>query len=94
MQDRDKRFGELKRMLLEREYSPGIIDAAIEQAKQIPRSEALRKVIGNKERDRPVLVIHYDPRLPSITKIIMKHYRTMVQDPHMKEVFPKPHLVA
>ena len=94
IEDRDKRFSELKSMLLARGYSAGIINAAIEKAKKIPRFEALKKVVGSKETERPVLVIHYDPRLPSVSQIIMKHYRTMVQDPHLKEVFPLPPLVA
>ena len=44
---------------------------------------------------RPVFVLHYDPRLPSVTGIVKKHWRTMVStDPHLKEVFPLPPLVA
>ena len=36
----------------------------------------------------------YDPRMPSISGIIGKHYRTMTKDPHLAEVFPLPPLVA
>ena len=40
-------------------------------------------------------MVYYDPRLPSITGIVRKHWRTMVNnDPHLKEVFPLPPLVA
>ena len=42
-EDRDRRLAELKNMLLDRDYRPGIIDAAIDKAKSIPRSEALKK---------------------------------------------------
>ena len=38
--------------------------------------------------------MHFDPRLPSIPAIIQKHWRTMTQDPRLKEVFPAPPLVA
>ena len=42
-----------------------------------------------------MFVVHYDPRLPSVTGIVKKHWRTMVNtDPHLKEVFPLPPLVA
>ena len=36
----------------------------------------------------------YDPRLPSISKIVSKHLITMKQDPYLEEVFPLPPLVA
>ena len=44
---------------------------------------------------RPVLAVTYDPRLPSITHIIRKHYRVMIaNDPRLAEVFPHCPLVA
>ena len=50
--------------------------------------------IQNKKK-RPVFVVQYDPRMPSITNIVMKHWRSMVTvDPNMKETFPEPPLVA
>ena len=42
--DRDKRLDELKCLLLARNYKPKLIDAAIQRAKNIHRSEALKKV--------------------------------------------------
>ena len=81
-------------MLLERNYSSNIIQAAIDRARQIPRLKALEKVIRKKTTDRPVFVIHYDPRLPNVNAIVRKHFRVMTQDPHMKEVFPDPPLIA
>ena len=91
---REKRFSELKDMLLARDYSSNIIKAAIDRARNIPRLEALKKVIKPKTSDRPVFVIHYDPRLPSVNNILKKHYRVMIQDPKMKEVFPDPPIIA
>ena len=93
-EDREKRFIDLKNMLLARDYSNKIIDAAIEKARNIPRSEALKRVVKQANNDRTVFVVTYDPRLPSISKIVNKHYRTMIQDPHLKEVFNKPFLIA
>ena len=67
IEDRDKRLEELKVMLLEREYKLNVINAAIRKAKEIPRQEALNKVVRDKEDERrPVMVVTYDPRLPSI----------------------------
>ena len=35
-----------------------------------------------------------DPRLPSITKIVHKHWRIMSKDPYLKQVFGEPPLIA
>ena len=93
-EDRNTRFKELRELLLSREYKPGLIDSAINRAKQIPRTEALKKVERAKTSKRPVFVVSYDPRLPSITKIVTRHWRTMHQDPYLADVFPLPPLVA
>ena len=78
--DRDKRFSELKDLLLSRGYIPKLIESAIEKAKNIPRNEALKRVYKEKTSKRPVFVVNFDPRLPSITAIVSKHCRTMTQD--------------
>ena len=92
--DRDRRLAELKIMLIERDYKPGLIDAAIEKAKAIPRDEALKKVNTEKQSKRPVFVVTYDPRLPSISNIVQKHWRTMTKDPYLKQIFLEPPLIA
>ena len=92
--DREKRFSELRELLLSRDYKPGIINSAIEKARNVPRSEALKRVFRKKSSRRPVFVVNYDPRLPSIPNIVRKHWRSMTQDPRLKEIFPEPPLVA
>ena len=77
-----------------RGYKSGVVKGAIEKAREIPRQEAIQKV-EKKQQQRPVLVIQYDPRLPSITDIARRHWRTMVsRDPRLQQVFPEPPLVA
>ena len=71
-----------------------MINSAIERAIKIPRCEALKKVVKQKSQDRPVFALVFDPRLPSVSKIIQKHYRTMVTDPYLAETFPLPPLIA
>ena len=93
-EDRDKRLEELKSLLLTRNYKSKLIDAAIQKAIQIPRTEALKKVIKSKNSPRPVFAITFDPRLPSISGIVQRHWRTMVKDPHLSEAFPLPPLVS
>ena len=71
------------------------MNVAVDKARRIPRKEALTKVEKKNGQHRPVFVIQYDPRLPSITDITRKHWRSMVnRDPMMQETFPDPPLVA
>ena len=83
-EDREKRFLELIDLLLSRDYKPKLIDATINKARDVPRREALKRVVKDKSPVRPVFVINYDPR----------HWRTMVQDHRLAEIFPLPPLVA
>ena len=86
---RDLRLRELQEMLRSRDYGRGLIDTAIQRASTIPRSEALKRVVREKGEIRPVFADTYDPRLPSITNIIRKHYWVMIaNDPRLAEVFP------
>ena len=57
-EDREKRFRELKDMLLARNYRTKIIDSAIERARNIPRSKALKKVV-KKSNNKTVFVVMY-----------------------------------
>ena len=92
---RDQRFNELKERLMARGYGPGIIDAAIAKARAIPREEPLKCVPRQHTTDRPALVVSFDPRLPSITSIATKHWRSMIsQDQFLKECFSAPPLIS
>ena len=91
------RFQELKSFLLEREYKPGMINSAINKARIIPRNKALKKkkTALNKHTRRPVMAVNWDPRLPSIPSIQLKHWRSMCsQNPNLEEVFKEPPLTA
>ena len=93
--DREKRFSELKNLLLERQYRPGMIDSAINRARAVSRADALKQVDKSLSEQRPVFVVLYDPRLPSIPIIQKKHWRSMKnQDPYLAEVFTRHPLTA
>ena len=82
-------------MLLARDYPRSLINAAVTRALEIHCHEALKKVVRENNSKRPIFVVTFDPRLPSLQKIMKKHWRTMItNDPHLKEVFPSPPLVA
>ena len=88
-EDLEKRFGELKKLLLEREYRERCIDDAIRRVMKISRREALKKV-EKRKNERPVFAITYNPSLPSVSHILNKHWRVMKNDPYLKKVFPLP----
>ena len=93
--ERNDNFEKLKEMLMERNYPPGILDAAIARVKAIPREQALKCVLRQQKTNRPVFVVTFDPRLPSIPKITRKHWRSMIsQEKYLEEVFPEAPLVA
>ena len=75
--DRDKMLMELRERLIARNYNPGMVDSALEKARKAPRERALKKVEIKKKTLRPVLATPYDPRLPAISSIVAKHWRTM-----------------
>ena len=82
-------------MLKSRNYQSGLITSAINRAKEVPRSEALKRVDKSPSVKRQVFAVQFDPRMPSMTNIIHKHYRSMTTiDPEMKETFPLPPMVA
>ena len=90
----NKRLTELKELLLSRDYNSNIIDKAILKAKAIPRCEALKRVDTKKSLDRVVFSIEFNPRLPSLSTILQKHWRSMTLDPWLKEVFKFPPMIA
>ena len=74
----------LKELLLSRDYKASVANIAIERARSVSREDALKKTEKPTNNQRPVFVIQYDPRLPSITSIVKKHWRTMTSlDPQL-----------
>ena len=94
-EDREKHYSELKEMLLDRNYKSSMIDAAIRRARAIPREIALHKVAKPNQTKRPVYAVTWDPRLPNLSSLQSKHWRSMtLLSPYMRDVFPEPPLVA
>ena len=48
-------------MLLERNYSIGMIDSSIRRARAIPREKALLRVAKPNQHKRPVYAVSWDP---------------------------------
>ena len=92
---RDTRLKELKYMLLDREYTPGIIEKSNCQGKGNSKGASPQMYFEATETNRPVFVVTFNPPLPSIPKITRKHWRSMLsKDKHLEAVFPEAPLVA
>ena len=91
--DLEKRFTELAQMLKSRDYNTNVVNAAIEKARNVGRQEALKKM-EKKENDIITLAITYHPALPAVSNILTKHWKTLTRDQKMRDIFPKPPMVA
>ena len=89
------RLKELKADLMSRQYYEKFIDEAFARARLIDRNEALKKVESKSKDDRVVFAVTYHPNLPSVSKVVKKHWNVMVNSSNaMKRCFPKPPMVA
>ena len=73
-------------------YKSSTIDAALWRVRAIPRALALKKVAKPNQTKRPVHAVTLDPRLPNLSEIQNKHWRST--SPYLKEVYPEPPLTA
>lgn len=83
------RLKELRANLRSRGYSDKIISKAFDRLEPIKRDDALKKVVKNKNNDRVMLSITYDPRVADMSSSIKKHYNFAKRDPNFVKVFPE-----
>ena len=88
----EKRYEELAARLKQHEYSDAVIKAGIAKAREVPREEALRKVVKQKRPgDRQHrLVTEYDRRSsPALAGILQSNHQQMLsRDQRMGRIFP------
>lgn len=87
------RLQELKTLLLSRSYCEKIVDNAISRVLDMNRKEALVKKEKNINHRIP-FVVTFHPALPSLSNILKNAWNVMIKDEHLKDVFPKPPMVA
>ena len=78
-----------------RKYPEDVVQTALERARSTSRTEALtpREMVGESE-DRVVAVIPYHPHNIPICRILHENFHLLHQDPELKQIFPKPPLIA
>ena len=92
---RDDRLDELSEMLLSREYPNSVVRSAIQRAKELSRDQALKISAKPSRQSRPIFGVSFDPRIPNLSNITRKHWRSMTTtDNYLKDVFPQPPMIA
>jgi hypothetical protein len=86
-------LNELKTMLLSRKYTKYVVNAALDKAWKMDRKTTLLRR-DKKQNDRVVLALTYNPRLPSVSNIIKKHWNTMTKDPNLLKTYNKPPMLG
>ena len=80
VEDRDKKLDEMREMLEGRGYKRKMLNDALEYAKNLNRSEALKKVDREKKNENRVRYCYtFDKRLPSVAPILVQNWKTMCE---------------
>ena len=82
-----KRSAEYQSYLFNRGYNPGLVSQQFEKAQSIPRETLLQPRPKDSKQIFP-LVLDFNPRLPSIGKIIRKHKHLIYNSPSLRNIFP------
>ena len=82
-----KRFVEYQGYLYNRGYNPGFVSQQFEKAQSIPRETLLQPRPKDSKQIFP-LVLDFNPRLPSIGKIIKKYKHLIYNSPSLINIFP------
>jgi hypothetical protein len=78
-----------------RGYPANIVEAAQQRASGVTRREALEPSrTDESNEDRTILVLTYHPHNIAIKNILMKNFNIIQDDPDLRQIFPKPPLVA
>lgn len=80
---------------LARQYPKHLVQKALERARAIPRSQALTTTDRTADNeDRTVAVLTFHPHNLPVRNILLSNFHLLQLDPHLKEIFPKPPLIA
>jgi hypothetical protein len=82
-----------KTNVIKKKLQQNVVQAVIDKASNLNRLDILKKA-DKAKTNRVVLALTYHPKLPSVSNIIKKHWRTLSKDPIAKEIFPQPPMVA
>ena len=81
--------------MVERGYRRRSIKSSFMDVRKIKREQALKKVVSSRvENDRTRFIVKYDPRLPRFSETLRSSWKTLIEDPVMKKIYPSPPMVC
>ncbi|XP_076455795.1 uncharacterized protein LOC143290328 [Babylonia areolata] len=92
--DFDKEAQKMSTFFAARHYPEDIVQTALKRARSVTRSEALTPRKFGENEDRAVAVIPYHPHNLPVSRILRENFNLLQQDPDLRDVFPKPPLIA
>ena len=84
----DKRYNDLEKYILERDYSEKMVRKEILRARAIPRDALLEKVNDQKKQNKITFNLTYHPVFRNIRKILEELHVILASDDGHKKVFP------
>ena len=88
----EKRMAEYQDYLVNRGYNRISVNQQFEKVKSIPRKDLLEP----KKKDSKIvfpLVVDYNPRLPSISRIFQTHKHLIYNSPALAKIFPRGSII-
>ena len=83
-----------KNRLTDRGYPATLVDPILEEVKFEERSRALTRSTRTQHTRTPIVVTTYDPRVPPLQRIIMKHWHLIRDHDRLSRIFPVEPIVA
>ena len=80
--------------LADRGYPPTLVDPILEGVKFADRKKALQRSTQQHHGRTPIMVTTFDPRVPPLKPIIMKHWHLIQDHTRLSRIFPEEPIVA
>ena len=89
----NKRLKEYRGYLVDQGYPEELVSREFSRAASIPRNDLLQAKVRDSKKTFP-FVLTYNPNLPSINRLIKKHFHFLLSSPKLKELFPPNSIIS
>ena len=88
-----KRLEEYKGYLVDQGYPKDLVSNGFSKAAKIPRTDLLKPKAKDSKKIFP-FVLTFNPNLPSINRVISKHFHLLQSSPKLNELFPPKSIIS
>ena len=89
----NKRLEEYRGYLVDQGYPEELVSREFSRAAGIPRNNLLQAKVRDSKKIFP-FVLTYNPNLPSVNRLIKKHFHLLLSSPKLKELFPPNSIIS